>query len=121
MTSFQHRPESSQRELVDGKRKYHTNRHSGSRAAVIRNPVFSKGCWIPDPAFSRPGMTTFLFRFNKNKPVNALDLMHQAPCNVMFNAQFDHAFMNPVAPSVTRLARIPACAVMAVWCVGMTV
>jgi hypothetical protein len=72
-------------------------------------------CWIPGSAFSRPGMTTFLFRFNKNKHCQVrVDLMHQAPCNVMFNAQFDNAFMNPVAPSVTHLASIPACAGMTV-------
>jgi hypothetical protein len=49
-------------------KKTHTLRHSGNRAAVIRNAVFSIGCWIPGSAFSRPGMTTFLFRFNKINP-----------------------------------------------------
>ena len=41
------------------------NRHSGNRAAVIRNPVFSMTSWIPGSACSRPGMTAFLLRINK--------------------------------------------------------
>ena len=49
---------------IDGKRKYHALRHCGNCAAGIRNPVFSIGCWIPGAAFSRPGTTAFLFRFN---------------------------------------------------------
>jgi len=54
--------------MIDWKQKYHTGRHSGNRRAVIRNPVFSMchwvpSHWIPGSACSRPGMTTFLFRF----------------------------------------------------------